>query len=263
MCTRLNAFQPDIVLSYPSVCGQLAHEQMEGVLRISPRHVVTSGELRSTRMSDDIRTAWDTPARDLYAMTEVGVVAGECREAGGLHHFNDLSIIEIVDDRGRPVPTGEQGARILVTNLFMRTQPLIRYEVSDMLTMDGNNCSCGRAWPLIRSISGRLDDLLWFRERDGREIQVHPLQLQSLILGQSWVRGYQICQEPERLLIRIVANSGRNLETRLESLREQVQRKLQELRVLPPPVEVMSVSAIPPENGPGGKVKLVKSYRCP
>ena len=45
-------------------------------------------------------------------------------------------IVENVDADGRPVPDGEPGARLLVTSLFNRTQPLIRLELADAVTLD-------------------------------------------------------------------------------------------------------------------------------
>ena len=39
-----------------------------------------------------------------------------------------MTIVENVDEDGRPVPDGQPGARLLVSSLFNRTQPLIRLE---------------------------------------------------------------------------------------------------------------------------------------
>ena len=41
----------------------------------------------------------------------------------------------MVDDEYRPVPAGVPGAKVLVTNLYNRVQPLIRYEVGDVVTL--------------------------------------------------------------------------------------------------------------------------------
>ena len=48
----------------------------------------------------------------------------------GLHLFEEDVIVENVDEDGRAVPDGAPGARLLVTNLANRVQPLIRLEVS-------------------------------------------------------------------------------------------------------------------------------------
>ena len=43
----------------------------------------------------------------------------------------DMCIVELVDARNRPVADGTTSAKVLVTNLHNRTQPLIRYELTD------------------------------------------------------------------------------------------------------------------------------------
>ena len=52
-----------------------------------------------------------------------------------MHLFEDLVITEVVDADNRPVPPGQYGAKVLVTVLFSRTLPLIRYEMSDSLQL--------------------------------------------------------------------------------------------------------------------------------
>src|SRR5215218_2934341 len=53
----------------------------------------------------------------------------------GMHLFEDLVIPEVVDNDYRPVPLGHSGDRLLVTVLFSRTIPLIRYELTDRLRL--------------------------------------------------------------------------------------------------------------------------------
>jgi len=52
-----------------------------------------------------------------------------------MHLFEDLVLAEVVDANGRPVPPGVSGDRLLVTVLFSRTLPLIRYELTDRVRL--------------------------------------------------------------------------------------------------------------------------------
>ena len=70
--------------------------------------------------------AWHVEPFNVYAATETGGVAAECRHHHGMHLFEDLVIPEVVDNDYRPVPLGQSGDRLLVTVLFRRTIPLIR-----------------------------------------------------------------------------------------------------------------------------------------
>jgi phenylacetate-CoA ligase len=126
----LNAFQPDVLVAYSSMAGLLALEQLEGRLDIRPQVVSTMAEVRTGDMDRKIREAWGVIPFDNYGMTEAGIVFGtDCPYHCGIHIFEDLFIVEVVDENNRPVPDGSPGHKLLITNLFNYTQPLIRYEV--------------------------------------------------------------------------------------------------------------------------------------
>lgn len=64
--------------------------------------------------------------------------------------FNtDLCIVELVGADNRPVTPGAPSAKVLVTNLYNVTQPLIRYEPTDTFTaspMPPSTAICGPAY---------------------------------------------------------------------------------------------------------------------
>src|SRR5262249_62337873 len=114
LVNALNEFQPELMMVYPSIGALLAEEQLSGRLRIEPGAITTSSELCTPHMAERLEQAWGVRPRDLYATTE-GLFGSEC-EAGAIHLFEDMVIVENVDEDGRPVPDGERGARLLVTN---------------------------------------------------------------------------------------------------------------------------------------------------
>jgi len=69
---------------------------------------------------------------------------------------------EVVDKRNRPVPLGAEGDRLLITTLFSRTLPLIRYELHDRVRLAMKPCPCGRPLALIDAIYERTEDVLAF-----------------------------------------------------------------------------------------------------
>src|SRR5215213_5955557 len=133
MVEALNRHQPEFLYAYASVLGLLAAEQLEGRLRIRPAAIASSGETHTQELRDAVRAAWGTSSFELYAMTEAGILGSHCDRHTGIHLFEDQAIVEVVDEAGRPVPAGQAGHKLLVTNLVTRTQPLLRYEVSDMV----------------------------------------------------------------------------------------------------------------------------------
>jgi phenylacetate-coenzyme A ligase PaaK-like adenylate-forming protein len=53
------------------------------------------------------------------------------------------------------------GSKVLLTNLYNKVQPFIRYEIDDLVTMRPTPCPCGNPLPLIASVAGRDKDRLW------------------------------------------------------------------------------------------------------
>jgi len=106
----------------------------------------------------------------------------------------DWSILEVVDEKNRPVPAGEKGAKVLVTNLANYVQPIIRYEIGDIITMATEPCDCGSNLPLIKCVDGRDSDVFEIKTESGaRTLQPTIFQL---ALGRMLdVREYQIIQE--------------------------------------------------------------------
>ena len=111
-------------------------------------------------MTDRIEAAFGVRPTNFYATTTEGAWGCSCERGAEIHMFEDMSIFENVDEERRPVPAGERGSRLLVTNLFNRVQPLIRFEVSDVLTIDSEPCPCGRTLRRLQSVDGRAEDVL-------------------------------------------------------------------------------------------------------
>ena len=252
----LNAFQPEGLATFPSVAALLADEQLAGRLHISPRVVSTTSEVRTADMERRIIAAWGTHPFNGYASTETGILAAECDRHTGLHVFTDQAVFEVVDDAGRPVVPGTPGTRVLVTNLVNHTQPLIRFELTDLVTVSPEPCPCGRPFPLLQAIDGRSDDVLRMPGRDGVPVAVHPLTLRSPLAGIPALRQYRIVHDHAGLTIEAVlasdqADAAATIEHRLHDA-------LAARGVAPTAITVTPVTAITRHPG-SGKAKLIES----
>jgi phenylacetate-coenzyme A ligase PaaK-like adenylate-forming protein len=136
----LNALQPAVLVAYASMIRGLADEQLRGHLRINPRGVNCSSEVLTQEARELATRAWGVPPFEVYAATETGLIAAECSAHRGMHLFEDLVVPEVVDTRDRPVPDGVTGDKLLVTVLFARTLPLIRYEMTDRVRISTRGC---------------------------------------------------------------------------------------------------------------------------
>jgi phenylacetate-coenzyme A ligase PaaK-like adenylate-forming protein len=247
----LNRFQPDFMNVFPSIGALLAEEQISGRLRIGPTLMSTSSELCTHAMGARMEEAFGITPFNFYATTE-GLWGVECEMHEGIHLFEDLALVENVDAAGRPVVDGELGDRLLVTNLYNRTQPLIRFEVSDSVTLDSTPCSCGRTLRRMRSIEGRRDDVL-----DLGGVMVHPMQFASVARDPEVVE-FQVVEEESRLLLRVVPRGeAPALEKRLKTTLEL---GLRELGVHEPAIEIERAAALPRQAGGKLQIVIARSY---
>jgi putative adenylate-forming enzyme len=199
---QLNHFQPDVLVAYASMGRVLADEQLAGRLHIAPRAVMTASEVLSDESRRRIERAFGSSPFNQYAATETAGIAADC-ELHRMHFYEDLVIAEIVDEMNRPVPAGAFGAKVLVTVLFSRTLPLIRYEMSDCLRASSETCPCGRSLAVLDAVEGRREDVLELPSRDGGKVTVHPNVFHE-ILDLLPLRGWQVREEPFGLRVLVV-----------------------------------------------------------
>jgi phenylacetate-coenzyme A ligase PaaK-like adenylate-forming protein len=141
--TGLNDVAGDNLATYPSMLGRLLEEASSGRLTITPRRILTMAEplLPETRKAAE--ETWHAPIANMWGTSEGGVTAIGCFKGTGMHLTDDLLIIEPVDENGNPVPAGVQSNKIYLTSLFNPLMPLIRYEITDEITLNDEPCACG------------------------------------------------------------------------------------------------------------------------
>jgi phenylacetate-CoA ligase len=151
-----------------------------------------------------ITQAFNCPLRETYGMAEIAVTASECR-VGRLHLWPEAGYVEILEG-DQSLPTGVSG-ELICTGLMNVDMPLIRYRTGDCgtLSSDHETCQCGRGLPVIESVEGRTDDLLY--TSDGRRIG----RLDPVFKGDLPIHEAQIIQEAlDSVTVRYVPTRGFN-----------------------------------------------------
>lgn len=244
---KLNEWQPQLLSAYPSALRQLAEEQRAGRLNISLRVVSTAAEVLTEETRRRVKQAWGVRVYDTYGATEYSPIAAECA-FGRKHLVEDGALIEVVDERGHPAPPGEPGDKVLLTVFGLRTQPLIRYELSDVLRLDAGECECGRAFRVLAAIEGRIEEVLTFGA-----VSVHPNIFHEM-LETVPAAGWQVVHDDSGLSVNL---SGMRDASLCEPLGRQVRERLESLGVELPRIEVRTVDAL--ERGATGKAPLIMS----
>ena len=154
----LNNARPAVTAlqGWPSLIWELAAEAMQGRLTIKPTWVSVAGEICTPPVREAVRSAWGIEASEFWGCSE-GTYAFPCGVGEGMHVADDLVILEPADADGNVVPFGQPADRMLLTNLFNLDQPLIRYDMTDAVTISDDPCPCGCAHRRITSVNGRIN----------------------------------------------------------------------------------------------------------
>lgn len=241
---RLNESQPVMLTGYPSMIATLAREADAGRLRIEPRLIGVASEPLLPEMRAAIEATWACPVLNTYATSE-GATGASCGQGRGMHLNEDLCIFEPVDNEGNPVPAGQRAAKLYITPLFNHAQPLIRYELTDEVTIIDEPCPCGSSMRRIDDIEGRADDMFVY---DGGLI-VHPQSFRSILGRERHVVEYQVRQTADGASIALRADG----DVSGALVRDAVGSELARLGLRQPVVTVEMVNGF--ERQSTGKLK--------
>lgn len=250
----LNEYQPAFLIGYSTVLVELAREQREGRLDLTPTLIAPSGEPISQREKRELRRNFDCAVREHYGATEFYAIAGECAH-GNLHANTDWVILEPVDEDYQPVEHGDPSNTVLITNLARRIQPLVRYDLGDSITLYEERCPCGCPFPVIE-IEGRQGDVLYFETEDGTRVPVFPLALSSVVEEVPGVHHTQVIQiAPRTLSVRLDVTAEQDEQRVWEQVEQDLQRFLEQHGVTEVGIEMSSDN--PKRDPDSGKFRHV------
>jgi len=242
----LNRHHGKVLEGFPSVLSILADFADRSGQTIPMRAIFTSGEPLYPDAHAKIEKVFQSPIFDSYGMTELCGLIQQC-EAGEMHLAPEYGFLEILDDRGEPVPPGEEG-HFVWTGFLNSAMPLIRYRVGDRgRWQPAGKCACGRSFPRVVPTITRESDVL--RAPDGRLFS--PRALNQLLKQTSALRFCQFVHERhDRIVVRAVASGARASEEALA-----VRSHLQQL--LGSSANVTAELCDSPLSRQGGKIPLI------
>lgn len=238
----LNGIQPEALITYPSGLVHLVEAARAGALTIAPRCIITAGEPLTAEVRRAAESTFDARVLNWWVSTEAGPMGIGCGHGPWMHTSDDLIILEPVDEQGRAVPTGVRSAKVLLTILYNHALPLIRYELTDEVTVLDQACPCGSSHALVEDVQGRRDDSFCY---DG--VVVHPHVFRSILGRTQGVIEYRVIQTRRGAQVEIRGEADRR------RLRRQLTEALNTLGVYQSEVSVVTAPAF--ERQPTGKIK--------
>lgn len=184
--TQLEQIKPHVIYGYPSFLSLMAaHLLQHQPLSWPVRLVITHGEMLSDEIRSRLADAFACPVRDSYGAAEVFRIAYECPYQR-LHIIPDSVHVEIDES----TIDSDGSAEIVVTPLYLKTMPLIRYKLGDRVILSNDPCPCGFDFTTIRKITGRSDDNLTLPS--GKKISPRAINVLEDVPG---IIEYQIIQK--------------------------------------------------------------------
>jgi phenylacetate-CoA ligase len=242
------------VASYVRRLVLAAEEQKRDFSKINK--VQALGEAAPKGMREDIRKrlqnmgAGEVFISNAFGFTESQTSFQECAELGGAHSgLPQLYYFEAVDENGKRKPDGEPGL-LCITHLDRRGTCLLRYLVGDIVAVSNEPCPiCGRNDQRIVTAVGstygtRTKELLKVKGT-----LINPEIMRDAVANTPGVVEYQFIVTKEtpddpyamdKLILRIGADRGTNLESLEKDLVDKVRRAVE----LTPKVEFVELSEI-------------------
>jgi phenylacetate-CoA ligase len=223
----LQKIAPSLIISYPILLHSIARAARSEHYTIHPKAAIVGGEVLTPQVRSFIEEVLSTSVYETYATVEFSTIAKECSHHNW-HIHSTRCLVEFVE------------GKILVTGLINRALPLLRYEIGDKGAPKEGDCPCGRGYPMMQVLEGRLDD--FFILPNGREIPALRVFKTRLILDSNVAaKRYQIIQEDyDHFTIRVVPTKNFT-----DAIAQELKAQLVEDLQYPVTVAIHKVDEIP------------------
>ncbi len=204
---QIRRFKPRFIQGYPSTVVILARYMREHGIEPFPtvRAILCGSENLYPWQRDLLTEAFGCRVFSWYGNSEQTVLAGECEESTRYHIFPEYGIVELIGQDGQPVEEPGAMGEVVSTNLTNYICPLIRYRTMDVAVLGTNSCACGRPYPMLERVEGRLQEFIV--TKDHRLISMTAVNMHSDIFDN--VVQFQFHQEMRGMaLLRIVRKPG-------------------------------------------------------
>lgn len=238
---RIREFRPNIVIGYPSAIKILAELARDGRVPVRLARVISCGEPLGAGLRAFFEASFCCPVVNIYGASESLALGVETGAEDGMLLFDDLNAVEV------------EGGAMYLTCLYNFAQPLIRYRLSDRLTLKAP--MPGSPFTRAEILLGRSEDMLWFEDEAGNRDFLHPLAVEGFCV--EGLRDYQFRQSaPDAFEMLAEADEARKPAIAAQ-MRLSMNAILREKRLSHVRFRVRFVDAIAPDPRTGRKPLIV------
>jgi phenylacetate-CoA ligase len=159
---KIKKLKPKYIYTYPSAITILARYIKTNNFDIFPdlEKIICHAETLYDWQRNLIESTFKCKIHEHYGLREQTVMGGTCDHSDFYHIFPEYGILELVDKNGNHLTKENQIGEIVGTGFHTNIFPFIRYKTGDLGIKTNKKCSCGRNYPLIKRIEGRLQDFV-------------------------------------------------------------------------------------------------------
>lgn len=160
--SALEQYQPSIIVAPAQVLCTIADAINQQKIQLNVQKVISVAEVLEPHDKQKLQGCF-SHVGEVYQATE-GFLGCTCSH--GTMHLNEAFVhIEpnwLDNDRFSPI----------ITDFTRKTQPIIRYQLDDVLVVKNTPCPCGSPEMAIERIEGRCDDLLQLPGYNGKMVTI-------------------------------------------------------------------------------------------
>jgi len=214
----INREELNILAGPPSLLTMIARHRASIKQQIDG--IVSYAEVLTDEGRSDLERAFNAPVAQIYQGAE-GFIASTCQK-GKMHLNEDIVLVEL-EDAGDMIGNAK---KVVVTDLYRTTQPIIRYSLNDLLEVSNERCRCGSCFRVVERIHGRADEVFHLRGSRGETRYLFPDYVQrSIIFASDAILEYQAIQySVDSIEIRLLLEEGADGSTIEKAVLDNLKR---------------------------------------
>lgn len=241
---QIKEFQPNVIIGYPSAIKILGELVEKRSIQFDIFRVISCGEPLGASLRHYLENVFQAEVINFYGASESLVLGVESNPKEGMILFDDMNVIEVYK------------GNMYLTCLYNFAQPLIRYRLTDCLTLQ--NADMESIYPFTKAIGllGRNEDILWFNDGNGNSEFLHPLAIEGFCI--EGLRDYQFLQIGKDAFEMLAEVSKTVLQSKVQKeILQQMKRILEEKKLSYVQFYVRFVDEILPDANTGKKRLIV------
>jgi len=206
---KIRESRPDFIQAYPSAITILARFMKKNNIEpfSSVKALLCGSENLYSCQRELLEEVFQCKVYSWYGHSEQAALAGECEKSTYYHIQPEYGIVELINKDGNPATNEDELGEIVASGVSNFVCPFIRYRTGDLAIPSNGKCECGRNYPLLKRVEGRLQEFIV--ANDGSLIALGPAIFGIHDTEWTKVKQIQFLQEiPGESVIKVVKGSS-------------------------------------------------------